>query len=378
MQQRHSTHSPFFIRLLAWPAMVLYVVGLLVYTVSPADCWPLGILSIGWPYAWVAFGVLIALLYWFRFSYRRFWLYSWLIGCIVMSNVWALHPFAKNWAPQQATGSLRIMQWNCEQLAGIDTFYHALLPNRKAAEQSIRSANPDIIVMQDFQEYQSGALHSNIAFIRDTLGYAFMHFAPYFKDVKPWGVVEEGVVIFSKKPFLRSGKVQYPQREHAPYIAWADVLFNNKPVRIATTHFVSMHLNMGVMPADTFGFILQQDTSILVTGDKIKKLRYYQAYHTLQAQTLRAFLDTCSVPVVLGADLNSVPTSYVYSKVKGPLQDAFLETGFGWGKTYRKSALPNLRIDYLMHSSALQVLQLYSPTLLISDHKPLLADFRWQ
>lgn len=377
MQQHPTQNSPWFIRLLAWPALVLYAVSLLLYSIPPANWWPMGIIGIGWPYLWFAFAALLLLLYRYRFAYRKFWLYSWCMGIIVMSNVWAVHPFAKKWAPQQAVGSLRIMQWNCEQLSGIDTFYHSLLPGRKEAEAFIRNANPDIIVMQDFQDYKSDALHSNIAFFRDTLGYAFMHFAPYFKDVKPWGVVEEGVVIFSKQPFLRSGKVQYPQREYAPYIAWADVLYNNKPVRIATTHFISMHLNLGVMPADTFGFILQQDTSVLVTGSKLKKLRYYQAYHTTQAQTLRAFVDTCTVPVVLGADLNSVPTSYVYRKVKGPLQDAFLETGFGWGKTYRKSNLPNLRIDYLLHHPQLQVLQMHSPTLRISDHKPLLADFRW-
>lgn len=378
MQKTGPTYSPMIIRLLAWISLVLYAIGLLVYTVSPVDWWPMGILGIGWPYLWLAFGLLLLLLYRFRFAYRRYWLFSWLLGIIIMSQVWALHPFAPKWSAEKATGTLRIMQWNYEQLSGIDTYYHRRLPQRKAAEQFIRQTRPDIIVMQDFQDYQSGALRSNIAFIRDTLGYRYMHFAPFFKDVKPWGYVEEGVVIFAQQPFVQSGLVQYPNREYAPYIAWADVLLQGKKVRLATTHFVSMHLNIGVMPADTFGFIYKQDTSVLVTGNTIKKLRHFQAYHTLQAHTLRAFLDTCPVPVILGADLNSVPTSYVYQRVKGPLHDAFLETGFGWGKTYRHSVLPNLRIDYLLHSSTLQVLQLQQPTLLISDHKPLVADFRWR
>lgn len=378
MQQRLTQSSPWFIRLLAWPALVVYAVSLLVYTISPTDWWLMGIIGIGWPYMWLAFGVLLLLLYWFRFRYRKFWLYGWLIGCIVMSNVWALHPFAKNWEPQQAAGSLRIMQWNCEQLAGIDHGYSPFHPDRFAAVAFIQQAKPDVIVMQDFQNYTSSALRSNLALFRDTLGYPYVHFSPYFSDPRPWGTNEEGVAIFSRKPFVHSGRVQYPNREYAPYIGWVDVQLQGKTLRIAGTHFTSMHLNLGEMPADTFGFIHQQDTAVLVTGDKIKKLRHFQAYHTIQAQTLRAFLDTCSVPVLLGADLNSVPTSYVYSKVKGPLQDAFLEKGFGWGKTYRKADLPNLRIDYLLHSPALQVIQLQSPTLLISDHKPLLADFRWQ
>lgn len=378
MQQHPIHNSPWFIRLLAWPALVLYAVSLLLYTIPPAHWWPMGILGIGWPYTWLAFGVLLLLLYRFRFAYRRFWLYSWCMGIIVMSNMWALHPFAKKWAPQQAAGSLRIMQWNCEQLAGIDTFYNRYSADRSAAVQYIRQQQPDVIMMQDFQDYKSPVLWSNLSLIRDTLGYPFVHFAPYFSDTKPWGTNTEGVIIFSRRPFIQTGRVQYPNREYAPYIGWADIAMNGKPVRLATTHFVSMHLNLGVLPADTFGFIYKQDTSVLVTGNKLKKLRYFQAYHTTQAQTLRAFLDTCAVPVILGADLNSVPTSYVYSKVKGPLKDAFLETGFGWGKTYRNSVLPNLRIDYLLHHPQLQVLQMHSHTLHISDHKPLVADFGWR
>jgi endonuclease/exonuclease/phosphatase family metal-dependent hydrolase len=92
---------------------------------------------------------------------------------------------------------------------------------------------------------------------------------------------------------------------------------------------------------------------------------------------LQAFLDTASQPVILGVDMNSVASSYVYKMVKGKKKDAFLETGFGMGKSYY-SRLPNLRIDYIFMDEVFSIQQMKMDYLRLSDHLLLLADISWK
>ena len=56
-------------------------------------------------------------------------------------------------------------------------------------------------------------------------------------------------------------------------------------------------------------------------------------------------------------DLNDVPNSYTYFKVRGVFKDAFLEKGYGIGRTFR-SLSPTLRIDYIFTDPRFKVQQL--------------------
>jgi endonuclease/exonuclease/phosphatase family metal-dependent hydrolase len=92
---------------------------------------------------------------------------------------------------------------------------------------------------------------------------------------------------------------------------------------------------------------------------------------------LQSFLDTSSIPLVLGVDMNSVPSSYVYNVVKGKRKDVFLEAGFGLGKSYF-SRLPNLRIDYIFMDEVFTIQQMKMEYLRLSDHLLVLADVTWK
>jgi len=84
-------------------------------------------------------------------------------------------------------------------------------------------------------------------------------------------------------------------------------------------------------------------------------------------------LDACPHPVLLCGDFNDVPNSYTYFHIKGNLQDAFLQKGFGIGRTYT-SLSPTLRIDYLLASDHFRVLQCKKVELPYSDHYPVITD----
>jgi endonuclease/exonuclease/phosphatase family metal-dependent hydrolase len=78
-------------------------------------------------------------------------------------------------------------------------------------------------------------------------------------------------------------------------------------------------------------------------------------------------------PVILCADFNDVPNSYTYFTVRGNLQDAFLLKGSGIGRTFTAIS-PTLRIDYILASNELSILQFNRVTKKYSDHYMLVAD----
>jgi endonuclease/exonuclease/phosphatase family metal-dependent hydrolase len=357
-------------------AMAVYVPSLFLYQLHPGQWWVMGILSIGFPFTWVAFVVAV------YFGYRKSKIFGWILillwaaGFFIMKNVLAVH-IPKEFAISKPAGSLRIMQWNCMQIAGIDKTIEKHKDKRFEAVQWLRKFKPDILLLQDFQDYKGELLWSSKALLEDTLGYKYSYFKSYYTEEKPWGLVNEGVAIFSKIPLVDSGSIQYTGRSYPSYIAWATVIINNKPLRLATTHFTSMNLNSGTLSADTLSYVQKEDSAVLKTGSKWKKLQYYQPYHVLQAAMLRSFLDSSTIPVILGTDMNSVPSSYVYKMVRGKRKDAFLEAGFGLGKSYF-SRLPNLRIDYLLMDDSFEINQLQQTYLRLSDHLLLLADVSWK
>jgi len=106
-------------------------------------------------------------------------------------------------------------------------------------------------------------------------------------------------------------------------------------------------------------------------------LAEFDAMHAEQAITIKRVLDSCNYPYVFCADLNSVPSTYVYHHLKSGLQDAFLQNGFGIGRTY-DSISPTLRIDVVLLNNQLKAVQHKTPVLHLSDHYPNITDFQFR
>jgi endonuclease/exonuclease/phosphatase family metal-dependent hydrolase len=77
----------------------------------------------------------------------------------------------------------------------------------------------------------------------------------------------------------------------------------------------------------------------------------------------------------LCGDFNDTPNSYSYFTIRGKLRDAFLEKGFGFGRTYSGIA-PTLRIDYIFASPSIEVLSFRRIKKVLSDHYPIIARLR--
>ena len=74
-------------------------------------------------------------------------------------------------------------------------------------------------------------------------------------------------------------------------------------------------------------------------------------------------------------DFNDVPSSFTYFRIKGGWQDAFLQRGFGIGRSFIALA-PTLRIDYILPDNHFEVRQFDMIDEDLSDHIMLVSDIR--
>ena len=121
---------------------------------------------------------------------------------------------------------------------------------------------------------------------------------------------------------------------------------------------------------------LIDDSQAILSGTTSEKLQHFDTIHIMQATLIKQQLNKCNLPYVFCADLNSVPSSYVYQHIHSGLIDAFLQNECGWGGTYSIMS-PTLRIDVTLLSKQLNATQYYSPHIQnASDHYPVVTDIK--
>ncbi len=360
------------------PAVLAYLISVAGWYLSPEVSWILPLFSVGFAYGWL----FLFMLLWPWFKTHKRVAYA-LVLLLLTGAPPAAVTFSVGWQKdfleKRQNNALRIMQWNSNSLPGYDIGWtnNPHLFKRKAAADFIHRYQPDILCIQDFSDIVDRRMYSNITLMTDTLEYPHAHLAKFGFTLNKYGKVSNYIGIFSKQPPVTKGIHWYSSYAFPEAIVWADFLLNGRLVRVVSTHFQSMHFFSHTQFANVvLPYWQKPDSAIIMNPGILFKLRHFQQRHLLQAKELRRFLDTCSVPVILGADLNTVPANYVYRIVKGELNDGFPGSKTGLGATYNYLA-PNLRIDYLLNDKKLtpQVWKHHENGFF--DHDHLMADYQW-
>ena len=118
-------------------------------------------------------------------------------------------------------------------------------------------------------------------------------------------------------------------------------------------HLQSIHFNK-----EDYKFIskLENNEDVEeIDGSKKILRRMKRAYvkRSSQADSIHASINRSPYPVIVCGDFNDSPSSYTYQTISKNLNDAFMESGNGLGRSY-KGEFPSLRIDYLLFSPLLR------------------------
>lgn len=344
--------------------IILYGLVILVPLLSSADFWFIAILGIIFPYLFIL--VVIVMIYWVIKKSK--WVVLPAITLLIsykQISVGFGFNFSKN--DQNSMNikddrALRVLSWNVARWDEANRDIRGGQSYRNLMMDWVRIMDADIVCFQEFFEcYDPSISVQNIPVIKQ-MGYPYHYFFPSSQIFG--GNFQFGLCIFSKFPIQDSAYSLNGAGGHSEGFSYIDCRVNNQIFRIFNTHMESF----GLSRDDYEGF-----GTLKTTKNILQKMKRGYFLRNQQAKLLRDCMDSSPYPVIVCGDIDDIPHSYAYFKVKGNLKDVFLEKGSGLGGTYQFFS-PTLRIDYILCDRRFDVQQFSRQKLIYSDHYPILAD----
>ena len=221
----------------------------------------------------------------------------------------------------------------------------------------VKALDADIILFQEFIVRQQKAKEL-LDLIQNQSGYAHR----YYEAGGP-------LVILSRYP-LKDPEVSYFSNR-ANGLVYVDVETPGGTMRLFNVHLQTNAISHLANEVTSNGNLRESGT-----WQKVKTMfgRYGRSnkIRTEQAAEILTTIAQSPYPVVLGGDLNDVPTSYLYQQFRTVLQDAHLAASWGLGTTYQ-GLLPGLRIDYILPAYGFTIHDFSRVDCAFSDHRAVRA-----
>ena len=209
----------------------------------------------------------------------------------------------------------------------------------------IREQSPDIVC---FQEYTDSEPISK--FLKN-------HF-PYEHKIISAPITGMGQAMFSKFPMIKKGNLKF--RKSFNNAIFVDIIKKKDTFRIYNIHLESFG---GILKDKNFG----AKTKTLF----VKKMASTFKKQAEQTKIILAHVKTSAYPTIFAGDFNNSPFSWVYKKLKKNKNDAFLESGAGFGSTY--DIFVPLRIDFILTDKIFEIQSFETYSVKYADHFPIMA-----
>lgn len=179
------------------------------------------------------------------------------------------------------------------------------------------------------------------------------------------------VVCLSKYPIISKHRIDYESLSNSSYRY--DIKIDGDTLTVINNHLESNKLNPKEKDRYT-KLITNTETEELTDVAKMlgSKVGYATSIRAGQARAVAAEIAQCTHPVIVCGDFNDAPGSYVYRTICKGLRDVWVEQGKGWGHTFHESYFL-FRIDYILHSPEITIVNVGLDKVKISDHYPLTA-----
>lgn len=280
--------------------------------------------------------------------------------------------FAYHLGHQQVTtksaSSFSVMSYNVRLL----DFYHWSddKDTRNKMLDFFKEKDATILCLQEFYSTNSKTGVNNIKAIQEACNYEYV--AECNMQVTKRG--KWGSVIFSHLPIINTKNYEIDVQS-GNLLQRADFVQSSDTFSMYNIHMKSNKLSKTESELLSSKDIPSLSESNLSKSKSIfKKLYENSANRGLESDIIASVIKQHNRPAIVCGDLNDIPSSYVYFTVRDSLQDAFLQKGFGLGRTYRNS-LPLFRIDYIFFHPHFSLKGFETISVPYSDHDPLLANF---
>jgi endonuclease/exonuclease/phosphatase family metal-dependent hydrolase len=235
---------------------------------------------------------------------------------------------------------LNVMSYNVMQ-------FYSLSDRRKNTYEDIKAfveqEQPDVLCFQEYSTSLDGKFEK----------YKYKVKNDYKENLK--------TTIFSKYPIINSEPLDFDSSNSG---ILADIVVRNDTVRVFSIHFESLNLH--------------PDIDIYVEKPRLKFKQFKRVFPRQidQFEIVKQHIVSSPYPVILCADTNNTPLSYLYNSLTSiGLEDTFKEAGKGYGSTFVFHGVP-IRIDMIFKSEELKTLDFKNYDVKHSDHYPIMAKIK--
>lgn len=217
--------------------------------------------------------------------------------------------------------------------------------------QEMKRENVEVLCMQEYYDISGDKLNSD--------------------SYKEWfSYMETGradMVIYSRYPILKSGKIDFGKTNNSGM--WADIDVSGQKIRVINVHLETTGINRTFHKAEKRsrqGELVENNALLRAIFDVYT---FGMAKRARQAEIVAQLIGESELPLIVCGDFNDVPYSYVYETIKGDrLVDGFRECGKGL--MFTLVGKKKVRIDYIFHDRQLEGATYYKKDINYSDHYP--------
>lgn len=174
--------------------------------------------------------------------------------------------------------------------------------------------------------------------------------------------VKNGQAIFTIFPIVNSGSIEFPRTSNNAI--FADIVMRGDTIRVYNVHLQSSKIDPTVEK-------LSQEKSENLFNRVSSTFKMQQS----QAEQFLKHKELCPYQMIICGDFNNTAYSYVYKEIKGNLNDAFVEAGNGFGRTFDFKFFP-VRIDFVLIDDGFDINAFKTFDVQYSDHYPVVAKVK--
>ena len=175
-----------------------------------------------------------------------------------------------------------------------------------------------------------------------------------------------GSVTLTRFPIVNMSEIRFNDSRNISI--YTDVLIDSDTVRIFNIHLQSYQFDLR-----RYSFIesgVDNESDLNDMRDMVSRFKRGFQQRASQVDKIREYIDDSPYYVIVCGDFNDTPASYSYQQIRKGLNDAFIRSGSGVGRTYI-GKLPSFRIDFIFHSHGFESYNFKTHDYRNSDHLPI-------
>jgi endonuclease/exonuclease/phosphatase family metal-dependent hydrolase len=265
---------------------------------------------------------------------------------------------------QQIQNEIKLLSYNCQGLYSNYEKTHGKALSDSIAH-FITTQQPDIVCLQEFRGVKEEEINTFMDDFSKGINAKDFHYQRYFIDHTQNSSL--CLITLSKFPVVNRNAILLGKRRIGMFtdlVIWSD-----------TVRVFNIHLQSTRLAQKDIDFVMNT-TPDLQNADDYKNIyrKLANAYRirAQQARLIALEIGKSPYPVIVCGDFNDTPTSFAYHRIAKDLEDSFIKSGTGMGNTYN-SALPPIRIDYILYSNRFQSSAFSVLNAPYSDHFPIMA-----